>query len=174
MVDHLPVVPTVDPAPEAPLPTRATLTLLVGRVTTIKLAYWAALTAFEIVLPIVDPRVLVDRFPLSVGAAALLSGLACLLAGRSARAPDRVVGVLRRSIPTVATTFAATTVVASPASLPLLIVERERSLEHCAFGTCHTEALILWVAVLIVGTIVIPAMFAASLRGSGNAGPLGH
>ena len=125
MVDHLPVV---EPAPEAPLPTRATLTLLVGRVTTIKLAYWAALTASEIALPFADQRPWAERFPLSVGAAVVLSGLACLFARRSARAPDRVAGILARSIPTVATTFAATTVVASPASLPLLIVERERSL----------------------------------------------
>src|SRR5437867_12968868 len=44
VVDHLPV--------EAPLPTRATLTLLVGRVTTIKLAYWASLTAVEVLMPI--------------------------------------------------------------------------------------------------------------------------
>lgn len=171
MVDHLPVK---DPAPQAPLPTRATLTLLVGRVTTIKLAYWAALTAFEIALPIVDQRAFAERFPLSIGIAVVTSIAAIFWARQSARSPDRVVGVLRRSIPTVATTFAATTVVASPASLPLLIVERERSLDGCGFGTCHSEALLLWVAILLVGTILVPGVFAASLRGNGGARSLGH
>ena len=52
MVDHLPL----DPAPAAPLPRRATLNLLVGRVTTIKLAYWAALTICEIALPLFVQR----------------------------------------------------------------------------------------------------------------------
>jgi hypothetical protein len=171
VVDHLPLA---DPAPQAPLPTRATLTLLVGRVTTIKLAYWAALTAFEIALPLVDQRAFADRFPLSIGIAVLTSIAALIWARQAARAPDRVVGVLRRTIPTVATTFAATTVVASPASLPLLIVERERSLEGCGFGTCHTEAMLLWVAVLVIGTILIPGVFAASLRGNKAARSLGH
>jgi hypothetical protein len=171
VVDHLPLD---DPNPQAPLPTRATLTLLVGRVTTIKLAYWAALTAFEIALPLVDRRSFADRFPLSVGIAVLTSIVALVWARNAARAPDRIVGVLRRTIPTVATTFAATTVVASPASLPLLIVERERSLEGCGFGTCHVEALLLWVAVLVVGTILVPGVFAASLRGDGDARSLGH
>ncbi len=161
MVDHLPL----DPAPEPTLPTRATLALLVGRVTTIKLGYWAALTAFEVLVPLVDNAPFADRFPSSVGLAVVTSFGAMVWARRAARAPDGVVGVLRRSIPTVATTFAATTVVASPASLPLLIVERERSLEGCGFGTCHVEALVLWVAILAVGTIVIPGLFAASLRG---------
>jgi hypothetical protein len=58
----------------------------------------------------------------------------------------------------------AAKVVASPASLPLLIVERERSLEACGFGTCHPEALLLWVAVLAIGTLLIPTVFAVSLR----------
>jgi hypothetical protein len=158
-VDHLPL----DPAPEAPLPRRATLTLLVGRVTTIKLAYWAALTLIEIVLPFVDRRPFAERFPLSVGIAVVTSVAAIVWASHSARAPDRRIGYLPRSIPTIATTFAATTVVASPASLPLLIVERERSLEQCV-GTCHVEALWLWVVVLVVGTLVIPAVFAGSLH----------
>jgi hypothetical protein len=171
VVDHLPIRA---PTPQAPLPTRATLTLLVGRVTTIKLAYWAALTAFEIVLALVDQRPFGERFPLSVGIAVVTSIGAIVWARSAARSPDRVVGVLRRTIPTVATTFAATTVVASPASLPLLIVERERSLEGCGFGTCHAEALVLWVAVLVVGTIVIPGVFAASLRGNSDARSLGH
>jgi hypothetical protein len=137
---------------------------LVGRVTTIKLAYWAALTIVEIALPLIYPRPLTERFPPSVGIAVVLSLGAIVWARRAARAPDRRVGILPRSIPAIATTFAATTVVASPASIPLLIVERERSLEGCGVGTCHAEALFLWVFVLIVGTLVIPAVFAASLR----------
>jgi hypothetical protein len=169
-VDHLPLAP----APEAPLPRRATLTLLVGRVTTIKLAYWAALTVVEVLLPLVVDRPFVERFPASAAIAVVLSLGACFFARRAARAPDRRVGLLPRSIPTVATTFAATTVVASPASIPLLIVERERSLEACGFGTCHSEALVLWVTVLIVGTLVIPAVFAASLRKIDEARSLGH
>ena len=166
MVDDLPL--------EAPLPRRATLTLLVGRVTTIKLAYWAAITVFEIALPFAYARPFAERWPLSVVFAAVASLGALVWARYAARLPDRRVGRLERSIPTVATTFAATTVVASPASLPLLIVERERSLEACGFGTCHGEALLLWVAVLIVGTLVIPASFAASLRKLDEARSLGH
>lgn len=158
MVDHVPL----DPAP--PPPSRATLTLLVGRVSTIKLGYWAALTLFEAILPLVDARPFVDRFGVSVAASALLSVVAIGWARRAARLPDRRAGVLSRSIPTIATTFAATTVVASPASLPLLILERQRSLEQCGIGTCHPEAMLLWIAVLAVGTLVIPAAFAASLR----------
>ena len=157
MVDHVPVEP-------APLPTRAALTLLVGRITTIKLAYWAGLTLFEAALPLVDHRSFSERLPLSITAALIGSLAACAWARSSARAPDRRAGDLVRSIPTVATTFAAATVVASPASLPLLILERERSLERCGIGTCHGEALVLWIAVLLVGTVVIPAIFAVSLR----------
>jgi hypothetical protein len=142
-------------------------------VTTIKLAYWAALTLIEIALPFVDSRSLAERFPLSVGAVAVTSFGAIVWARHAARAPDRRIGILPRSIPTVATTFAATTVVASPASLPLLIVERERSLEQCGFGTCHVEALWLWTLVLAVGTLVIPAVFAASLHTERNARSLG-
>ena len=155
MVDHLPL--------KAPPPSRATLTLLVGRVTTIKLAYWVGITVFEAALPIIDPRPFDERFSWSVAAVVVASVVAVGWARVSARVPDRRVGLLPRSIPTIATTFAATTVVASPASLPLLILERERSLEACAFGTCHGEALLLWIAILIVGTLAIPAMFAASL-----------
>jgi len=169
-VDHLPL----GPAPEAPLPRRATLTLLVGRVTTIKLGYWAALTIVEILLSLVDHRSFAERFPLSVGLAGVLSFGSLIFARRAARLPDRRVGVLTRSIPTIATTFAATTVVASPASLPLLIVERERSLEACGFGTCHPEALFLWVVVLVIGTLVIPAVFALSLRNFDEARSLVH
>ena len=168
MVDDLPL----DAVP--PRPFRTTLTLLVGRVTTIKLAYWAALTVIEIALPLVDSRPFADRFPLSVAIAVLASVAALVWARAAARAPDRRVGWLERSIPTVATTFAATTVVASPASLPLLIVERERSLDGCGAGTCHGEALLLWVAVLIVGTVLIPAVFATSLRKMDEARSPGH
>lgn len=170
MVDHLPL----DPAPPAPLPRRATLNLLVGRVTTIKLAYWAALTIFEIALPLVDHGPFAERLPVSVGAAVLLSAIAIVWSRGAARARDRRVGILPRSIPAIATTFAVTTAVASPASLPLLIVERERSLEECGFGTCHGEALLLWLGVLIVGTIFIPAVFAASLRKIAEARSLGR
>jgi hypothetical protein len=169
VVDHLPV----GPAPELPLPTRATLTLLVGRVTTIKLAYWASVTIVEALLPLLDQRGFADRLPLSVSFAAFVSLVACAWARVAARAPDRRAGRLPRSVPTVATTFAATTVVASPASLPLLILERERSLEGCGLGTCHGEALLLWIAVLAVGTVLIPAVFAASLHAGRKARSLG-
>ena len=169
MVDELPL----GSAPQAPLPSRATLSLLVGRVTTIKLGYWAALTVFEALLPLIYARPFPERFPVSLGAAALVTIAALVWAVRSARAPDRRAGPLVRSIPTVATTFAATTVVASPASLPLLILERERSLERCGFGTCHGEALVLWVAILVAGTLLIPLAFAAALHGR-DARSLGH
>lgn len=162
MVDHLPL----DGAPT--LPTRATLTALVGRVTTIKLAYWTALTLLEAALPFVVPGRFEERFPFSVSAAAVASIVACLWARAAARGRDRRAGILTRSVPAIATTFAATTVVASPASLPLLILERERSLEGCGLGTCHGEALLLWIAVLAVGTIAIPAAFAASLHRPAN------
>ena len=46
------------------------LALLVGRVTTIKLAYWAALMVFELALPL-DPRPRDDRFVSSVAFTAL-------------------------------------------------------------------------------------------------------
>jgi hypothetical protein len=162
------------PLEAAPLPRRATLTLLVGRVTTIKLAYWAAITVVEIVLPFVDARPFAERLPFSIGFVVVASLASLVWARHAARLPDRRVGRLERSIPTIATTFAATTVVASPASLPLLIVERERSLEDCGVGTCHGEALLLWIAVLFVGTIVIPASFAASLHKLDEARSLGH
>jgi hypothetical protein len=169
-VDHLPVRDD----PEPPRPRLATLALLVGRVTTIKLAYWFALTAIEAAIPLVYGRSFAERFPISVAIAALVTAIALAWTRIAARAPDRVAGVLTRSIPTVATTFAATTVVASPASLPLLILERERSLEGCGFGTCHVDAILFWVAVLAIGTIAIPAVFAASLRPDRSAHSLGH
>lgn len=171
MVDHLPVgrlpggVAPREP-PERPLPRQATLALLVGRITTIKLAYWAALTAFELALPLL-PAPRTEHFGLSVVFAGLATLSALLWARRSARAIDARVGALSRSIPTIATTFVAATVVASPASLPLLLVERQRSIEGCAgLATCHPEALWLWVATLAIGFVVIPAVFAASLRSS--------
>ena len=143
------------------------LALLVGRVTTIKLAYWTALTAFELALPL-DGAPLAERFGSSVVFAGVATLAALLWARRSARAIDPRAGGLSRSIPTIATTFAAATVVASPASLPLLLVERQRSIEGClGLVTCHPEALWLWVATLLIGFVVIPAVFAASLRSSG-------
>jgi len=160
-VDHLPV----GDEDQRPPPRHATLALLVGRVTTIKLAYWALLTAFELGLPFALPRDFSGRFVVSVVFAGIASLGALAWANRSARSADDRVGIVPRSIPTVATTFAAATVVASPASLPLLLVERQRSIEECsAHITCHPEALVLWVAVLAIGFLVIPAVFAASLR----------
>jgi hypothetical protein len=160
VVDHLPVGTEA----QRPPPRRATLALLVGRITTIKLAYWAALTVFELALPL-DPAPREERFGSSVVFAGFATLVALIWARRSARAIDPRDGSLSRSIPTIATTFAAATVVASPASLPLLLVERQRSIEGC-FGliTCHPEALWLWVATLAIGFVLIPAVFAASLR----------
>ena len=168
MVDHLPVIP------EAPRPRLQTLALLVGRVTTIKLAYWFALTAIEAAIPLAYPRAFSDRFPISVAITLIATAFTLAWTRVAARAPDRVAGVLTRTIPTVATTFAATTVVASPASLPLLILERERSLEGCGVGTCHIEAILLWIAVLAIGTLVIPGVFALSMRSDKSARSVGH
>jgi hypothetical protein len=162
VVDHLPV----GTESQRPLPRQATLALLVGRITTIKLAYWAALTVFELAL-VLDPRPRDERFATSIAFAAVATILAFLWARRSARAIDPRVGGISRSIPTIATTFAAATVVASPASLPLLLVERQRSIDGCLGSiTCHPEALWLWVATLFIGFLLIPAMFALSLRSS--------
>jgi len=55
-VDHLPLA-----RPSRPRPHRNTLTLLVGRVTTIKLAYWSAVTAVELALPVVLAGPLTSR-----------------------------------------------------------------------------------------------------------------
>ena len=56
-------------------------------------------------------------------------------------------------------------VVAAPASLPLLLIERQRSIEGCAQQlTCNATALVLWVAVFAIGFLVIPAVFALALR----------
>src|SRR2546425_567524 len=70
-----------------------------------------------------------------------------------------------RSVATIATTFAAASVVASPASIPLLLVELRASTDGCPGATtCHLEPFFLWVALFAVGFLVIPAAFAASLR----------
>jgi hypothetical protein len=171
VVDHVPLGDddhrAASPPENPPPPRKATLELLVTRITTIKLAYWAALTAVELALPFAYARDFSQRFGVSVVVAAAFSAAALYWANRSARAPDRRVGSLPRSIPTIATAFAAATVVASPASLPLLLIERQRSFEECLSRiTCHPEALWLWVVVLFIGFIAIPLTFAASLRGT--------
>jgi hypothetical protein len=150
---------------QRPLPRQKTLALLVGRVTTIKLAYWAALTLVELALPRVLDRGFSERFPLSIALAAVITVVALAWARWQARVVDRHAGGIDRGIATVATTFVAASVVASPASLPLLLIERARSLEGCAPGiSCHLEAILLWVALFAVGFVLIPAVFAASLR----------
>ena len=145
-------------APEAPRPRFRTLNLLVGRMTTIKLAYWAALTLWELF----GPR------GWSVPFAAGASIVAMAWAAWSARRIDPNAGGITRSIPTVATAFVTASVVAAPASLPLLLIERQRSIEGCAAQhTCNPTALLLWVAVFAIGFLVIPAVFALSLRRGG-------
>lgn len=166
MVDHVPLVPPdlPDPAhrgdPRSPRPHLRTLTLLVGRMTTIKLAYWAALTVWELAAP----------RGWAVAFAALATLVAVGWAIRAARAIDRRSGGIARSTATVATAFATASVVAAPASLPLLLIERVRSVEGCAAQlSCHGEAIWLWIATFLVGFIVIPAAFALALRP--DAGP---
>lgn len=155
----------LDREPERPPPRHATLALLVGRVTTIKLAYWATLTVSELLIPRFLGAGVDDRLPISYAVTAAGTLLALAWARSSARATDRRSGRIERSIPTIATTFAAASVVASPASLPLLIIERQRSIEGCAAAlTCHIAPLWLWGAMLAVGLVLIPAAFAASLR----------
>jgi len=156
-VDHVPL------EPDLPRPRLPALTLLVGRITTIKLTYWASLTAWELALGLTGSPY-ADRLPVSVAVAAIATALACVWAAYSARALDRRAGGLERSIPTVATTFIAATVVASPASLPLLIVERQHSVEGCAPAVCHWEAIWYWVATVAIGTILIPLVFAVRMR----------
>ncbi len=158
MVDDVPLE-----RPEAPRPRLATLTLLVGRITTIKLAYWSALTVLEVAAGLWD-RPFAGRFTLSTAVAGVLTLGAFLWSARSARAVDPRSGALERSLPTVATTFIAASVVASPASLPLLILERERSLEGCFPAVCHWEAIWAWVAALAIGTVLIPLVFALRMR----------
>ena len=151
MVDQLPL-----DGPERPRPHFRTLNLLVGRMTTIKLAYWAALTAWELW----GPR------GWSIAFATGASALAMLWAAWSARRTDARAGSIERSFPAIATAFVTASVVAAPASLPLLLVERQRSIEGCvpAQTTCDPTALLLWVAVFAIGFIVIPAVFALALR----------
>jgi hypothetical protein len=129
--------------------------------TTIKLAYWAVLTAWEIF----GPR------GWSIAFAAGLSLAAMAWAVWSARQIDARAGGIFRSIPTVATAFVTASVVAAPASLPLLLVERQRSIEGClpAGITCQGQALLLWVAVFAIGFLAIPAVFALALRRGGPA-----
>ena len=152
---------------QRPLPRQKTLALLVGRVTTIKLGYWAALTLIELALPRLLDQGFTERFPLSIALAAVTTVLALAWARWQARVIDRRAGGIERGFATIATTFAAASVVASPGSLPLLLVERARSLEGCAPGvSCHLEAILLWVALFAVGFVLIPAVFAFSLRSS--------
>jgi hypothetical protein len=123
--------------------------------TTIKLAYWATLTGWELW----GPR------GSSVWFAMVTSVVAMAWAAWSARRVDARAGSIARSIPTVATTFVTASVVAAPASLPLLLIERQRSIEGCAGQlTCNPTALFLWVAVFAIGFLVIPAVFALALR----------
>src|SRR5436853_4283062 len=112
-----------------PLPRHKTLALLVGRITTIKLGYWAAVTLGELALPRVIDKSFTERFPYSVALAVLASVLAFLWARWQARAIDRRAGGIERGIATIATTFAAASVVASPAVIPLLLVGSEGSVE---------------------------------------------
>jgi hypothetical protein len=123
--------------------------------TTIKLAYWASLTLWELW----GPR---GR---SIEFAAGASLVAMAWAVWSARRVDRRVGSLSRSFPMVATTFVTASVVAAPASLPLLLIERQRSIEGCAAQlTCYPTALFLWIAAFAIGFLIIPAAFALALR----------
>ena len=150
-----------------PLPRQKTLALLVGRITTIKLAYWAALTLIELALPRFVDLPFDERFPFSLALAAVTTVLALVWARQQARVVDRRAGGIERGFATIATTFAAASVVASPGSLPLLLVERARSLEGCLPGiSCHIEAILLWVGLFAVGFVLIPAVFALSLRSS--------
>jgi hypothetical protein len=161
VVDHVPLDRDV---------ATPSLSLLVGRVTTIKLSYWLALTVFALAHPALDPRPFAERFPLDLSAALILTVGAVLWARASARARDRRAGTLRRSVPAVATAFVASAVIASPASIPLLVLERGRSLEGCAPGVaCHVEALVLWAALFAAGTFAVPLAFALSLP-PGQAG----
>jgi predicted Kef-type K+ transport protein len=162
VVDH---VSLGEAEQQRPLPRQKTLALLVGRITTIKLAYWAALTLIELALPRLLDRPFTERFPFSIALAAVTTVLALAWAKWQARVIDRRAGGIERGFATIATTFAAASVVASPGSLPLLLIERARSLEGCAPGvSCHLEAILLWVALFAVGFVLIPAVFALSLR----------
>lgn len=152
-----------DGRPPYPKPRIHTLTLLVGRITTIKLAYWVALAAAELYL---GTRILVfeERFPVSLAVAAVATLLATSWAAWSARRTDRRLGILERSVPAIATTFIAASVVATPASLPLLLVEVQRAGEGCARGICHWEAIWYWVATVAIGTVIIPMVFVLRMK----------
>jgi len=121
----------------------------------------------ELALPRFVDRPFDERFPFSVALAAVTTVLALGWARWQARVIDSRAGGIERGFATIATTFAAASVVASPGSLPLLLVERVRSLEGCAAGvSCHLEAILLWVSLFAVGFVLIPAVFAFSLRSS--------
>ena len=153
--------------PELPRPRLPALALLVGRITTIKLAYWTALTALEIALGASDLSY-GDRFRASLAVAFAFTLAACAWAAWSARDVDPRVGALERALPTVATAFMAASVVATPASLPLLFIEIRRLGEGCVARNellCHWEAIWYWVAAVAIGTIVIPLVFALRMRG---------
>ena len=123
--------------------------------TTIKLAYWAALTAWELWAP--------RGWSIQFAAGASLAGMAW--AAWSARRVDPRAGSIARSIPTVATAFVTASVVAAPASLPLLLIERQRSIEGCTGQlTCNPAALYLWVASFAIGFLLIPTVFGLALR----------
>lgn len=112
-----------------------------------------------------------DRLPLSYAAGGAIALLAVAWAVVSARAIDRRAGGLYRSVPTIATAFVAASVVATPASLPLLLIARQRSLEGCPVGTCHFEPILLWVASVAIGTFVIPIAFAYGMGGRARPVP---
>ena len=149
MVDHLPVA-----RPEGPRPHLRTLNLLVGRVTTIKLTYWAALTVYELWGPRAGSVPVVVATTLATLAWSVLA----------ARQVDRRAGGIGRSIATVAVTFVTASVVAAPASLPLLLIERQHSIDGCpAELSCHGETLVLWAVVFVIGFLLVPAVFALAL-----------
>jgi len=150
-------------APPLPKPRLHTLTLLVGRITTIKLSYWTLLAVAEIWLG-TQIALFEERFPVSLAVIAVATVLACAWAAWSARRADRRLGMLERSLPAVVTTFIAASVVATPASLPLLFIQVQRAGEQCAVGICHWEAVWSWVAAAVVGTFVIPLVFALRMR----------
>ena len=123
--------------------------------TTIKLAYWAALTVSEYFGP--------AAWSVPVAAATTLAALGW--SAVSARQTDRQAGVIGRSIPTVAVAFVTASVVAAPASLPLLLIERQHSVQGCAAQiTCNPNGLILWAVTFVIGFLLIPAVFALALR----------
>lgn len=149
--------------PDRPRPHLRTLTLLVGRVSTIKLAYWAALTVLELALATGEWSFR-DRFHWSLVGGAALTALALAWAAWSARRTDARLGELHRSIPTVATAFVAASVVATPASLPLLFIEVQRAGQGCIRGICQPETIWSWVAAMAIGTLAIPLVFALRMR----------